>query len=113
MKVVIHLNSDDTSKQSELLGNLKNLKKDDRIEVDDIQVLLNADAVLMTEQGSAASEYLKEKIEEGVTFNVCSNSVENREKVSREDLIGGLEIVESGIGTLNLLQDQGYNYIKI
>ena len=113
MKTVFHLNSAEASKKSELLGNAKNLQEDSRIEVEDIQVVINSEAVEMAEEGSASEEYLRECMEEGVNFNVCSNSVENREKIEKEELIEGLEIVESGVGTLNLLQMKGYNYTKI
>lgn len=113
MKTVFHLNSAEASKKSELLGNMKNLQQDPRIEVEDIQVVINSEAVEMAEKGSAAEEYIKECLEEGVKFKVCSNSVENREDVEKDTLIGDLEIVESGVGTINLLQEEGYNYTKI
>lgn len=113
MKTVFHLNSAEASKKSELLGNLKNLQQDSRIEVEDIQVVINSDAVEMAEKGSAAEEYVEECLEEGVNFNICSNSIDNREDIQREELIEGLEVVESGVGTINLLQEKGYNYTKI
>lgn len=113
MKTVLHLNSADPSKKSELFGNIKNLQEDPRVDIEDIQVVINSNAVEMVEKGSSAEKYIKEDIEDGVTYNICSNSIENREKVDKENLIEGLEIVESGIGTLNLLKDEGYNYVKI
>lgn len=113
MKTVFHLNSAEASKKSELLGNMKNLHKDSRVEVEDIQVVVNSDAVELAKEGSAAEEYVKECIDRGVTFNICSNSIENRESIKREEIMEGLEIVESGVGTLNLLQEKGYNYTKI
>jgi intracellular sulfur oxidation DsrE/DsrF family protein len=113
VKTLFHLNSSEASKKSELLANIKNLQKDSRIEVEEIQVVINSDAVEMAEKGSASEEYIKEYLEEGVKFNICRNSVDNREKIEREELIEGLEVVESGIGTINLFQEKGYNYTKI
>lgn len=113
MKTVLHLNSAEASKKSELLANIKNLQKDSRIEVEDIQVVINSDAVEIAEKNSAAEQYIKEYLEQGIKFNVCSNSIDNREEIHREKLIEGLEVVESGIGTLNLFQEKGYNYTKI
>lgn len=113
MKTLFHMNSAEASKKSELLANIKNVKKDSRIEVEDIQVVINSDAVEMAEKGSAAEEYIKECLEEGVRFNICSNSVENREEIEKGNLIEGLEVIDSGIGTTNLFQEKGYNYTKI
>ena len=113
VKTVFHLNSAEASKKSELLANVKNLQEDSRIEVEDIQVVINSDAVEIAEKGSAAEEYIREHLEKGVNFNICRNSVENRDKIEKEDLIEGLELVESGIGTINLLEEKGYNYTKI
>jgi intracellular sulfur oxidation DsrE/DsrF family protein len=107
------MNSAEASKKSELLANIKNVKKDSRIEVEDIQVVINSDAVEMAEKGSAAEEYIKECLEGGVMFNICSNSVENREEIEKGNLIEGLEVIDSGIGTINLFQEKGYNYTKI
>lgn len=113
MKTVFHINSADASKKSELLGNVKNIQEDSRIEVEDIQVVINSDAVEMAAKGSAAEQYIEECLDEGVKFNVCSNSIDNREDIGRKELIEGLEVVESGVGTINLLQEEGYNYTKI
>lgn len=113
MKTVFHLNSAEASKKSELLGNIKNLHQDSRVEVEDIQVVINSNAVEMAAEGSAAEEYIIECMEKGVNFNICSNSIENRKEIEKEELIEGLEIVESGVGTINLLQEKGYNYTKI
>ncbi|MFB6115391.1 MAG: DsrE family protein [Candidatus Nanohalobium sp.] len=113
MKTIFHLNSSEASKKSELLGNMKNLHQDSRIEVEDIQVVINSNAVEMAKKGSAAEEYINECREKGVTFNICSNSIENREDIKKEEIIESLEIVESGVGTINLLQEKGYNYTKI
>lgn len=113
MKTVFHINSAEVSKKSELIGNIKNLNQDSRIKVVDIQVVINSDAVEMAAEGSAAEEYIEECMEKEVKFNICSNSIDNRETIERDDLIEGLEIVESGVGTINLLQEEGYNYTKI
>lgn len=112
MKTVFHLNEAESSKQSELLANIDNLFKDSRIEEPEIQVVLNSSSVKMALKDSDAQEFVEEFIEREVVFNICSNSIENAD-ISKEQLIEGVEIVESGIGTLNILENKGYNYVKI
>jgi len=109
MRMVFHLNLEEAAKQSELLGNIKNLLEDETIEVGETAAVINADAVKMVEKGSEASQFI-EDFPEKVTFYACSNSLENREI---EELVEGVETVPSGVGKLNKLQDKGFNYIKI
>ena len=112
MKTVFQLSTDETGKVSELLGNLKNLKEDETVEVDEIAVVLNGDAVLTVVKSGEATDFYRDHIETGVALKVCSNSVDGRD-ISREDLIQGVEVVSSGVGEINRLQDSGFNYIKL
>jgi hypothetical protein len=112
MDVVLHLNTDETTKQSELLGNLKNLHEDKSVNTEEIAVVLNSDGVKMLESDAEAAEFLEQNISEGVTFYGCSNSLDNRD-IGREDLVHGVKRASSGIGKLAELQQSGFNYIKI
>ncbi|MFB6116369.1 MAG: DsrE family protein [Candidatus Nanosalina sp.] len=112
MNTVFHLSTDDPEKVSELLGNIKNLKKDETIKVNEIAAVLNADGVKAALKASEAAEYLQPLMEDSLTLKVCSNSINGR-KISEEELLEDLEIVSSGVGELNRLQDEGFNYIKI
>lgn len=112
MNTVFHLSTDESEKVSELIGNLKNLETDQTVEVDRIAVVLNADGVHTVLEEKPASEYLEVLAEEGIELKVCSNSIEGQE-IDEEELLDDTEIVSSGVGELNRLQDQGFNYIKI
>lgn len=109
MSVVFHIDDGDTDSQSELLGNLKNLREDREVDQEEIAVVLNGDAVDMVEKGSKAEELVKEELEQGVEFRACTNSLENRDV---EELIEGVERASSGVGALTELQAKGYSYIK-
>lgn len=112
MDVLLHLNTNETDKQSELLGNIKNLREDESADQDIIAVVLNSDGVDIVEKDSSAQEFVKEYIKDGVRFKACSNSLENRD-IDEDNLISGVEILESGIGSIMSLQDRGFNYLKI
>ncbi|MFB6100598.1 MAG: DsrE family protein [Candidatus Nanohalobium sp.] len=111
MKTVFHLNTNDKTRQSELLGNIQNLISDKTTEVEEIAVVLNGDAVKMLEKGSEAAEFIREYPEK-VSFKACSNSVENRE-VDEDKIIEDAELVSSGVAELNRLQENDFNYIKV
>ncbi|MUV61326.1 DsrE family protein [Halobacterium sp. CBA1126] len=50
-------------------------------------------------------------IDRGVTVKQYSNTIEGAD-ISEDDLIGGVELVSSGVGELTRLQNEGYAYIK-
>lgn len=112
MKVVFHLSTDSSGKVSEMLGNIKNLWADDTVEIESTAALLNAEAVRICEKGSEASEFLEPMIEAGLKLKVCSNSIKGMD-IAEDDLIQGVEVVSSGVGELNKLQTDDYNYIRI
>ncbi len=112
MRTVFHINSGEASKQSELLGNIQNLIDDETVEVGDIAVIINSNAIDIVEEGSEASKIIEEFLSKDVEFNACSNSLENRE-IREEDVIDGVKIVSSGVGRLNQLEGEGFNYVKI
>lgn len=112
MKTVFHLSSDDSDKVSELIGNLKNLKTDETVDIETIAVVLNADGVHTVLKEESASEYLKVLAEEGVDLKVCSNSIGGQD-IDEQELLDNTEIISSGVGELNRLQENNFNYIKI
>jgi len=112
MNSVFHLSTHESEKVSELIGNLKNLKTDETVDMETIAVVLNADGVHTVLKGESASEYLKVLAEEGVKLKVCSNSIEGQ-GIDQEKILHNVEVVSSGVAELNRLQEKSFNYIKI
>lgn len=112
MKTVLHISTDDTGKVSELLGNIRNLREDSTVENEATVVLMNGDAVKTALQDSKASEFFRDELDNGVSLRVCSNSLEGRD-IDPENLLHGVEVVESGVGELTKLQSEGFSYIRL
>lgn len=112
MKCILHLNEGDPEKVSELFGNIKNLKKDERVEMEDIKVVMNSYGAKFTSKDSDAAEFLEDYMDQGVEFLICENSLDNL-NLDEEEIVEGLKTVPSGIGSLNIFQDRGYTYIKV
>ena len=112
MKTVLHISDDDTRKVSELLGNIRNLREDSSVDNEATVVLMNGDAVNTALGDSEAAEFFREELENMVSFRVCSNSLEGRD-IEPEDLLQGIEVVESGVGKIKKLQSEGFNYIRL
>lgn len=111
MKAVFHLNTTDTSTQSEILGNIGNLMESKEVTAEDIALVVNGDAVEVVQKESEASEFLIEYLDKGVSINACSNSLDNR-GIDEKELIDGVDSVGSAVEELTRLQSKGYGYIK-
>ncbi|MFB6245875.1 MAG: DsrE family protein [Candidatus Nanohaloarchaea archaeon] len=112
MDCVFHLSTDDDKKKNELLNNVANLLRDDTVEVENVSVVLNSSAVSIALEDSEVSSRIKKLCELGVEIELCSNSVESS-SYGEEDFIDAADLVPSGVGRLNQLQDRGYNLVRV
>lgn len=128
-KVVYHINYDDPRLQADALRNIQNhinaVGKGDI----EIRVVLHGNGLaLLLEPGSLekltkfkhanATENMTAKIDglkdQGVSFNVCANTVHGRKVDVEFDLynVDEEDIVPSGVAEVARLQQDGYVYIK-
>ena len=126
-KVVYHINGDDPKQQMSALGNIRNHINASGAENLDIKVVMHGDGLSLllfpdqiskTKMKAAnATEAMQVKVaglkEQGVTFQVCNNTLKGRE-IPLDALYDAKEadIVPSGVAQLAILQAQGYAYIK-
>jgi intracellular sulfur oxidation DsrE/DsrF family protein len=128
-KVVYHINYDAPKQQAGALRNIQNHINAVGAENMDIKVVLHGNGLALlvnpeslvklpkfkhanaTEQMASTIDGLKNQ---GVTFNVCANTVKGRNVDVENDLYGvsQVDIVPSGVAELAHLQMQGYTYIK-
>ena len=128
-KVVYHINYDDPKKQAGALRNIQNhinaVGKDNlQIKVvlhgNGLALLLEPDSLekLKKFKHANATEKMTAKIDglkdQGVSFNVCANTVRGRKVDLEDDLynVAQKDIVPSGVAEVAKLQQQGYVYIK-
>nr|CAA6830346.1 MAG: Blr3520 protein homolog, hypothetical protein [uncultured Thiotrichaceae bacterium] len=128
-KVVYHINNDNPKQNTGALRNIQNHINAVGAKNLDLKVVLHGNGLALlvlpdalkdlpkfkngnaTDEMSATIDHLKGQ---GVTFNVCANTVKGRQ-VNIEDHLYNVEesdIVPSGVAELAHLQSQGYTYIK-
>ncbi len=128
-KVVYHINYDNPKKQAGALRNIQNHINAVGAENLDIKVVLHGNGLsLLLDPDSLgklkkfkhanANDKIAAKIDglkdQGVSFNVCANTVRGR-KVDLESDLYGVEkndVVPSGVAEVARLQLMGYAYIK-
>ena len=128
-KVVYHINYDDPKKQAGALRNIKNHINAVGADNLDIKVVLHGNGLaLLLDPDSLknlpkfkhanANDELAAKIdslrEQGVSFNVCENTVRGRKVDLESDLynVDKKDVVPSGVAEVAKLQSMGYVYIK-
>jgi len=128
-KVVYHINYDQPKKQAGALRNIQNHINAVGAESLDLKVVLHGNGLaLLLDPDSLeklnkfkhanANESMTAKIDglknQGVTFNVCANTVRGRKVDLKHDLydVENDDVVPSGVAEVARLQAMGYSYIK-
>jgi uncharacterized protein len=60
---------------------------------------------------SAVSDQVRGAIARGVRFAACANTMQ-REGVTREALLAGVDVVDSGLAHLAVRQREGWSYVR-
>jgi intracellular sulfur oxidation DsrE/DsrF family protein len=110
-KVVIQLNTADTSAWSSTIGNIKNLQKiwPGNLEV---EVVIHGKALglLVAAKTHLANEVI-EMSKKNVQFLACENSM-RKYHIDKSELLPIANIVPSGVAELILKQEAGWSYLK-
>ncbi|MDS0294842.1 DsrE family protein [Halogeometricum luteum] len=111
MKTVFHLTSGDVSDWRHALGNVSNLLDDGTVEVEEVALLINGDAIHLFTEGSPLAEEVR-ALGDDVRCLGCRNSLTGRD-IPESRLLANVESVPSGVGELTRLQSEGYAYLKV
>jgi len=110
-KVVIQLNTADTSAWSSTIGNIKNLQKlwPNNIIV---EVVVHGKALdlLVAAKTHLANEVV-EMSKTNVQFSACENSI-RKHHIEKADLLTIANTVPSGVAEVILKQEAGWSYLK-
>ena len=128
-KVVYHINYDHPKKQAGALRNIQNHINAVGADNLDLKVVLHGNGLaLLVDPDSLeklnkfkhanANESMTAKIDslkdQGVSFNVCANTVRGRKVDLKHDLydVNDNDVVPSGVAEVARLQTMGYSYVK-
>lgn len=112
MQTVLHCSSGRRSDWRHALGNVENLLADETLDLTDVELLCNGDAVSLATADAALADRVDDLLARDVRVCVCRNSLDTRPSVENR-LIAGVERVPSGVGELTKRQTEGYAYIRV
>lgn len=110
-KVVIQLNSSDTSVWSSTLGNIKNIQKALQGQVE-INIVVHGKALdlLVKDHTHLAKEVLSME-NEMTHFKACENTM-RKHGITKEMLLDKIGTVPSGVVEVILKQESGWSYLR-
>lgn len=110
-KIVIQLNTADTSAWSSTIGNIKNIQKVWSTQLK-IEVVVHGKAIdfLVKDKTYFANE-IAGLTNEGVIFSACENTM-RKHKIVKADLLSVANTVPSGVVEVIMKQEQGWSYLK-
>jgi len=110
-KVVIQLNTADTTAWSSTIGNIKNLQKIWPNNVI-VEVVVHGKALdLLVASKTHLAKELIEMFNTNVQFSACENSM-RKHHINKSDLLSIANIVPSGVAEVILKQEAGWSYLK-
>ena len=110
-KVVVQLNSADTAAWGGVIGNIKNLSKiwKDQLQ---IEVVVHGRALdFLVASKSHLVNDVEQLSKKGIIFSACENTM-GKYGITKQMLIPAVFTVPSGVGEVILKQEQGWSYLR-
>lgn len=107
MRVVLHA----PANRVRVIQNARTLLEDDSAAVEDLAVVANGGGVDLLVAASRYADHVNGLLDRGVDVAACETSI-RRQDVDPADLVAGVRTVETGLGELARLQQDGYVAIR-
>ena len=110
-KVVLQVSDADSAKWNLALNNAKNLQADLGAANVEIEIVAYGPGLNMVKAGSAVSNRIDESVMAGLNIVACENTMANQ-KVTRAEILPGVNYVGAGVVEIMRRQQQGWTYLR-
>ena len=110
-KVVLQVSENDPAKWNLVLNNAANLQKDVGKANIEVEIVAFGPGINMLKAESEVGNRIQEATEAGVAVMACQNTM-NKQKLKKEDMLGVVGYVPSGVVEIMKKQQQGYAYLR-
>ncbi len=110
-RVVIQVSDNDPGKWNLALNNAKNLQVDLGAANVEIEIVAYGPGLNMVKSGSAVSNRIDESVMAGLNIVACENTMANQ-KVTRAEILPGVNYVGAGVVEIMRRQQQGWSYLR-
>ncbi|MEP7067648.1 MAG: DsrE family protein [Usitatibacter sp.] len=110
-RVVIQVSDNDPGKWNLALNNAKNLQADLGAANVEIEIVAYGPGLNMVKSGSAVASRIDESVLGGMNIVACENTMANT-KVTKEQILPGVNYVGAGVVQIMRRQQQGWSYLR-
>ena len=110
-RVVIQVSDADLGKWTLALNNAKNLQADLGASNVDVEIVAYGPGIGMLKLDSAVAPRIDEAAKSGVKIIACENTMKGQ-KLTRADMLEGIDYVSAGVVELMSRQQQGWAYLR-
>ena len=110
-RVVMQVSDNDPAKWNLALNNAKNIQTDLGAANVDIEIVAYGPGINMLKADSVVGNRVDEALAAGVKVVACENTMRNQ-KLAKDDMLGKVGYVSSGVVEIMQKQQQGWAYIR-
>lgn len=110
-KVVMQVSDNDPGKWNLALNNARNIQADLGASNVAIEIVAYGPGIGMLKSDSVVGNRIGEAVASGVKVVACENTMRGQ-KLSRQDMLNGIDYVGAGVVELMQRQQQGWAYIR-
>jgi uncharacterized protein len=110
-RVVFQVSDNDPAKWNLALNNAKNVQVDLGKENVQIEIVAYGPGLAMLKAESPVAARLAGALDDNVGLIACENTMQNN-KVSRDEMYGGIAFVQAGVTHIMKRQQEGWAYIR-
>ena len=93
------------------MSNIRNIQADLGKENIAVEVVAYGPGLAMLQLESPASNRVADALRAGVKVVACENTMHGQ-KLTKDDMLGGIDYVPAGVSEIMLLQEAGYAYVR-
>ena len=110
-KIVIQVSDNDPARWNLALNNAKNLQDDVGAANVDIEIVAYGPGIGMLKLESPTASRVTDAIKANVKVLACENTMRGQ-KLTRDDMLGGLAYVPAGVTEIMTKQSEGWAYLR-
>ena len=110
-RLVIQVNEDDAKKWNAVITNVHNVQVELGKDNVEIEIVAHGPGIGMLKADSLVANRVGDAMADGVRFVACGNTMAAL-KLTKDDMIDGIDYAKAGIVRLMQRQQQGWSYIR-
>ena len=110
-RIVVQVSDNDPAKWNLALNNIRNLQEDVGAANVEVEMVAYGPGIGMLKMESSVASRIADATKAGVKVIACENTMKGQ-KLTRDDMVGGLSYVQAGVTEIMTRQGEGWAYLR-